>query len=196
MKPVLFIDFHGTLSNDYFWKSLSREVRQEITHVLFSEPSLITREWMKGTYTSEDINKIMAEHLGLQYEELWHTFVNDCKSIQVIPEALPLMDELRKKYYTVLLTDNMDCFSRFVVPSLGLARHVDYIANSWDEKILKNEHNGEAFLRHVYRNNSSISDSILIDDSKSVCTLFENLGGTSYLVTRERPLTYWLTHLK
>jgi hypothetical protein len=34
MKPVLFIDFHGTLSHDYFWRSLDSSARKKIETIL------------------------------------------------------------------------------------------------------------------------------------------------------------------
>jgi hypothetical protein len=196
MKQVLFIDFHGTLCNDYFWRSLDSEARKKIGHMLFTEPSLATRDWMKGVYTSEEINKMVAERLDLPFESLWSTFVEDCKHMTVSPEVLLQIKTLRNKFTTILLTDNMDCFSRFVVPSLRLDSYFEYIANSSDEKILKNENNGEAFLRHIARLNANIEGSILIDDSVSVCNLFRGLGGTSYTVTQKENLGFWLTTLQ
>jgi hypothetical protein len=93
------------------------------------------------------------------------------------------------------MTDNMDCFTRFTVPSIGLQKYFDYIANSSDEKMLKDENGGELFVRTVKKLEGDLHRSILIDDSHSICTLFEKLGEQSYRITKEQPLEYWLTKL-
>ena len=86
----------------------------------------------------------------------------------------------------------MDCFDRFTVPSLELANYFDDIINSYNEKVSKKENGGELYVRVVQTNGSDISDSILIDDSKEACDLFQKRGGKSYLATIETPLSYWL----
>ncbi|MES2215815.1 MAG: hypothetical protein V4481_00780 [Patescibacteria group bacterium] len=192
MKPLLFIDFHGTLSNDYFWSSQSRDIRQKIEEFLFTTPNLATRDWMKGVYSSEEVNQMIAEKFGLEPEVLWKTFVEDCKKISVSPELLGLIADVRNKYTVILITDNMDCFPRFTVPFIGLTKHFDHIAVSSEEKILKNEKEGEWFRRLVKKFNSEMSRSILIDNSKSVCRLFDSLGGRAFLVTDEQSTAYWL----
>ncbi len=192
MKPILFIDFHGTLSKSYFWRSLDSDTREKIGKFLFTEPNLATRDWMKGVYTSEEVNQMIAKEFNLDYGILWSHFVNDCKTMDVPKEILLKIQYLRKSYTVVLLTDNMDCFSRFTVPSLGLDRYFDRIANSAVEKILKNVEGGKWFLRLAEEYGASVKKCFLIDDSKHACKVFSSLGGTSLQVTNDQSLNYWL----
>ncbi len=196
MKPILFIDFHGTLSKSYFWRSLDREARENIERFLFTEPNLATRDWMKGVYTSEQVNQMIAEEFDYDYDTLWSHFVEDCKTMEILKEILLKIGELRAVYTAILITDNMDCFTRFTVPSLGLDAHFDFIANSSDAKMLKNENGGEWFLKLAREFNSAVDRSILIDDSVHVGKIFSQLGGRSLLVNKENSLAYWLDTLE
>lgn len=197
MKPALFIDFDGTLCHDRFWRGTESETYRKIQAFLFSSQSntkLVT-EWMLGEHTSEEINKLVAEALGLDQQTIWETFVSDCESMRIEKNTLEKISSLREKYTTILATDNMDCFSRFTVPALNLEKYFDAIVNSHYEKASKNDDGGKLFLDVLERHNVPISESVLIDNSKPTCDIFEKLGGTSLFVTTEKPLTFWLQTL-
>jgi FMN phosphatase YigB (HAD superfamily) len=179
MKPVLFIDFHNTLSKDYFWRSLHHSHKKKIEELLFVNSNPQTHEWMRGNINSEIINALVAEHIGLDYDLVWKVFVDDCVTMRVSQSELLLINELRKKYYTILITDNMDCFNRYTVPSLQLDTYFDYISNSATEGMLKMDNNGEVFINRIAAFNSLIEKSFLIDDSSSACKIFNRLGGKS-----------------
>lgn len=192
MKPILFIDFDGTLCHDRFWRSLELELQTEVQNNLFTSKKELVRDWMLGKYTSEEINQMLAEELGADYDVLWSTFVDDCEKMSISRGVLDKIRSLRNRYFTVLITDNMDSLDRFTIPTLGLNQHFDLIVNSHAEKALKNDDNGKSFQKVAKKYQSPLSESVLIDNSVSSCKVFEDLGGKSCLVTSAKTLSNWL----
>ncbi len=194
-KPILCIDFDGTLCHDRFWRSADPELKSKLQTRLFSDKVEVAEDWMLGKRTSEEINQLLADELGMPYDFLWKIFVADCENMTIVPGAIKKVQTLRDRYTTVIITDNMDCFDRFTVPALGLDTHFDVIVNSSTEGSFKNDENGKVFQKIAEAYDSPLSRNILIDNAQSSCMLFESLGGRSYLVTAEEPLTYWLDGL-
>ncbi len=145
MKPLLFIDFDGTLCHDRFWRSADDVTKGKIQDFLFNPKNPLVAEWMKGKHTSEDINQILAKELDVDYQKLWDIFVEDCKTMKISDEVLNHLAILKNKYITILSTDNMDCLDRFTVPSLKLDLYFDAILNSYNERSLKIDNNGNFF---------------------------------------------------
>lgn len=150
---------------------------------------------MRGTYTAEEINKFLAEKTGIPFEELWELFVQDCKTMQVSQEILDKLSTLRNKYTVILVTGNMDSFTRFTVPVLGLEKYFDHINNSFFERKFKDDNGGEVFTKYAEALNISLKNSILLDDSAKACKTFENLGGTAYLITPELSVNHFLERI-
>lgn len=196
MKPALLIDFDGTLCHDKFWRSLAPERLARVQNYLFGSRHDLVAAWMRGGVTSEDVNQAVAEALGLDYETLWATFVRDCETMRVDPGVLAQLASLRGAHRLVLATDNMDCLDRFTVPALRLRDRFDDIVNSFNEKTSKNDDGGAFFREAVTRNGSTIGSSILIDNSEKSCATFEGLGGQSFLVAKEKTLSFWLKNLE
>ncbi|TSC62016.1 MAG: Uncharacterized protein G01um101448_395 [Parcubacteria group bacterium Gr01-1014_48] len=195
MKPILFLDFDGTLCHDRFWRSLEQHLLGKVQQYFTSNKEII-RDWMVGRYTSEEINRWMAEELSIEYDGLWNVFVSDCKSMSVSKNTLQAIKDFRSQYFTILITDNMDCFDRFTMPAINLQNYFDVVVNSYNRRISKNENNGELFKRVATENGLELIDSILIDNSETICKIFQNLGGQSLFVTKERPVDYWLDKVK
>lgn len=171
----LFIDFDGTLCHDKFWKSAGVDVRSNIQEYLFQKNKDVVQQWMLGQYRSEDVNAILADFLRIPFSKLWKIFVEDCRKMEVSKSVLKRIGRLREQYKIILLTDNMDSFSRFTIPALRLDSYFDEIINSYDEKKSKKE-----LLPKLIE---SADRNFLIDDSRTACDIFENLGGTAFLVT-------------
>ena len=187
---TLFIDFDGTICHDRFWRGLPTAEYEQIQNVLFREEQNRVRDWMRGAYTSEDIVTFIAAETGLPSDRLFNALVHGCTTMHVAADLLAAIDTLRNNFFTVLITGNMDCFSRFTVPALKLDHHFDVIVNSANEAKLKTDNDGETFLKYLQGN---ITDSILIEDSSTTCTTFTNLGGTALQVTMKTPA---LQHLQ
>ncbi len=188
MKPVLFIDFDGTLCHDRFWRSAEPELLVRIQNALFGTDTERVNAWMLGRYSSEEIHQWLARELNIEYEKLWKLFVNDCERMFVEPRVLEHIQELRKQYLIILVTDNMDCFDRFTVPSLGLNRYFYQIVNSSREGVSKNEQEGILFRKLFEALGVSPEETRLFDNSRNTCLLFEKFGGSGSLVTTEEPL--------
>ncbi|MES2225641.1 MAG: HAD family hydrolase [Patescibacteria group bacterium] len=195
MKPILFIDFDGTLCHDRFWRSLPKEEYEKTRELLFSDDKTYVREWMKGKHTAEEVNEKLAEHLGIPFEVLWNVFVQDAKTMRVSKEVLEAIGRLRSRYTTVLLTVNMDSFSRFTVPALGLDGYFDAISNSYYEGKFKVDNGGEIFREYLDRFSAPLATSVLIDDSLDACETFRSLGGIAHPVTPEKDLAYYVQKL-
>lgn len=193
LKPILFVDFDGTLCHDRFWRSLPAEQYEKVQSFLFGEEKTHVQEWMLGKRTAEEINELLAEHLDVPFQELWNVFVQDTSSMKVSQESLNAIKSLRDVYTTILITVNMDSFSRFTVPSLQLNDYFDVISNSYNEGLFKSDNDGEVFRKYIHTYQAPVASSILIDDSPSACATFLSLGGISRQVTGDNDLAY---HLK
>ena len=192
MKPILFIDFDGTLCHDRFWRSANKAIQEKIQDFLFSSKNTLVSEWMKGSHTSEEINKILSRELDFDFDTLWQIFVHDCETMKVSRVDLNLVAALKDRYYTVLATDNMDCLDRFTVPALRLGNYFDLILNSYNERMFKNDFDGKFYIEAAEHHGINIRDCVLIDNSEKTCELFSKIEGTAYLVTEANPLQYWL----
>lgn len=189
---TLFVDFDGTLSEDKFWRSLDEKDYQLVQEVLFHQAGQMVNAWMRGEYTSEEITDYLSKQTGLNYQKLWLTLVSDCQTMQIKPQILESLIKLKKQFYLVLITGNMDCFDRFTVPSLKLDQYFSKIVNSYNEGHLKTENNGDSFKKYL---KGRLTDAILIDNSATTCALFGQLGGQALLVTSEQKTAYHLSSL-
>ena len=196
MKPILFIDFDGTLCHDRFWRSIDASSFEKIQNFLFGANKSKVDEWIRGIHSSEEINQLISKELNVPFEKVWEIFVADCESMNIPDGVLGRVENLRKNYHTILITDNMDCFTRFTVPALKLNSYFDSIINSFDNKKFKSDNNGDIFLQVVNGRGSKIEDSILMDNSKGACNTFSKLGGITCFVTSEKPLAFWLENLE
>ena len=191
MKPILFCDFDGTICHDRYWRSLPSEYHERVQQLLFRDDKTRVNDWMRGKYTAEEVNRFLADELGLSYDELWALFENECRTMQVPKNVLDKLHALREKYTVILMTGNMDSFSRFTVPALGLEEYFDHISNSYHE----GKHKSELFIEYASRFGVLMRDCIVIDDNREICGIFESLGGTALLVGPEKDVTYYLAQL-
>jgi len=195
MDQLLVVDFDGTICFDRFWRSVDQSTMARIQALLFGHDREMIRRWMRGEHTSEEINHFIADQLDISYEDLWKIFVNDCQTMAVDLEVLAHLKSLRNRWRTLLMTDNMDCFSRFTKPTLNLDHYFDSIVNSADHGRLKGDNDGEFFVELARKIDIPLSRAILIDNSTRACDHFIKLGGQACLVTEQKTIKYWLSHL-
>ena len=195
MKPILFCDFDGTLCHDLYWRSLSPTYHEALQELLFRNDTTMVNDWMSGKYTAEEVNEYVAEKIGIPYEELWKIFVDDCKSMRCTPGALEKLSLLRTNYIVILMTVNMDSFTRFTSPSLQLEKYCDCISNSFHEGRMKTDKNGSLFVDYAKKYEVALDTCVLIDDHKGVCKTFEALGGTAKLITKDKDIMHHLSTL-
>ncbi|OGZ52835.1 MAG: hypothetical protein A3B25_01125 [Candidatus Ryanbacteria bacterium RIFCSPLOWO2_01_FULL_48_26] len=194
-KPILFCDFDGVLCHDLYWRSLPLDEYEKLQELLFRNDTSLVNDWMRGKYSAEEINRIVSEKIGIPYERLWNIFIEDCKTMQVSKEVLEALRGLRERYTVILITGNMDSFSRFTHPALALENYFDHISNSFYEGMHKTDNKGEIFLKYAKKYDVPIESCIVLDDSKNVHKVFTELGGTAYLVTQNQGILYHLEKL-
>lgn len=192
-KNLIFTDFNGVISYDKFWKSLEDKnhelhgYHEKIETFLFQDNRQIIIDWMLGKYTSEEVNKIIADELDIPYKTLFETFKEDCEKIDISKKILYQANKLRRYYKVILITDNMDSFDRFTLPKNELLiKNFDEIDNSYNLKFFKSSDDGKYFLDKISKNGAVISNCILIDDSENNCNQFKNLGGVAFNVKSEK----------
>ncbi len=195
-KPILFIDFDGTICMERYWRSLPSKEHEQVQELLFRDDTTLVNEWLRGKHTAEEINKHIADNTDIEYDYLWELFVQDCKNMTVPQDILDNLNALREKYIVILITGNMDSFTRFTQPALWLDRYFDAISNSFYEGRHKTDDDGSLFMKYTEQYNSDIKDAILIDDSTKVCDVFTKLGGTSLQVSDEHPISHYLAKLQ
>lgn len=196
MKPILFVDFDGTICLERYWRSLPDSQHEGIQKLLFRDDTTMAHDWMRGHYTAEEVNQYAAEKIGLDYDYLWNLFVDDCKTMHVSKDVLERIKALSSSYTTILITGNMDSFSRFTVPALSLEDYFNEISNSYYEGRHKTDDNGQLFSKFTDKHGTPITDCVLLDDSDSVCTLFNQLGGTAMQVSVTVPVEQHLKTLE
>lgn len=180
MVKALYVDFDGTLTTDKYWRSLPVDQNQKVQELLFGADRSLVGDWMRGQYSAEEVNHYVSDKLAIPYDYLWDIFVNDCKAMAVSGELLETLRLLKDSYTLVLMTGNMDSFTRFTVPSLSLENYFHHISNSFYEQLHKTDKNGELFKLFAKKTGISLSDSLLIDDNTKCCEYFAKLGGEVY----------------
>jgi FMN phosphatase YigB (HAD superfamily) len=193
-KPLIFIDFHGTLSTGTFWNTLPAEPLATIQQEIF-ENEVFLRDWMRGGLNCHDACRYAAHLTGLSEEYLQFELFRSCTKFSVDPSILDLIVELRSSFRTVLITANMDCF-KIVIKNLNLYSVFDEIINSADYGLLKEDNHGLLFEKVANGFASSLQEAILIDDSASVCDIFSGLGGRSVQVFNQTDVIHALYDLK
>ena len=196
MKPIIFIDFDGTLCHQRYWRSLPHAEHEKVQNLLFRSDKSLVDDWMRGNRTAEEVNAIVAAHIGMDADELWKLFVKDCETMIVNSKTLARIYALRASYAVILMTTNMDSFTRFTIPALRLGDHFDAISNSYYEGKKKTDDGGEIFAEYAKRSGVPLDRCFLIDDQERVCVVFERLGGTAYQVTDVQSIDHFLDLLR
>jgi FMN phosphatase YigB (HAD superfamily) len=177
---IVFLDWDGTLSHGRFWSELGDGIYQKVQQRLFGQNGSLVNEWMKGAKTSEDVCEWLESSVECGSRDLLDALIKSCEGMN-LPEIIRrLIVEIRKDRHVVLITDNMDCFSRFTVKANRMEELFDYIVNSSDVRRLKQDQGGLSFHEVAQRYSTSFRDCVLIDDSQKTCALFQEMGGLSY----------------
>ena len=185
-KNIIFIDFNWVISYKKFWFSLEKNDKitfEKINKFLFKDNAKIVNDWMLWKYKSSDICKFLSTKLDVDYDYIYESFLNDCINIDLSDWIRDLLYKLKKYYYIVLVTDNMDCFTDFTVNNnLEYFLVFDSIFNSADFWYFK----VDSYLDYVNKYNSKIELCYLIDDSKNNCEKFISLWWNAFNLTWEK----------
>lgn len=136
---------------------------------LFTEQKELRDAWMRGKETAESICARLSEQSGIPPHVLLKQLENDCRGLHLLPGAEEELRRIRSLGIRVILvTDNMDTFRRWTIPSQQLETVFDEIISSHEHAVRKHDvdERGEPalFARWLNTNGLKWSDAFLIDD--------------------------------
>jgi len=194
-QTVLF-DFDGVLCRDRFYEKTllleNEDVYQWIQENIFGNQDLV-REWMRGKISWKQINKIISDNTGFDWEQLNQLFVSSVIKMEIDHKIKQLAQEIKDLGIKVaIVTDNMDIFSEVTVSNHNLNKIFDEILNSADYGLLKKDDDGQLFEVVLKKLNCDIKNSLLIDDSESTIDFYRNKGGDGFHYQNFSDLKTWL----
>ena len=193
IKCVVF-DFGFTLSPDYYFKIAPEECPQwheVIQEHIFGEPGIVV-PWMKGELTTLDIAGILSKHIPLDTPTIAATMEKGCENLDFNPAVWNFaMAQKAAHRKTALVTDNMDVFSKVVVPAHSLDRLFDVILNSSDQHEIRKELLWPIAFA-ILGNGIEYTNSLLIEDGETEPALFRKLGGFAYQYSNDTAFFHWL----
>jgi len=192
-RPILFVDFHGTISHQTFWNTLDRDHQEIIQAKIFSNSDFVGG-WMRGVFDSRAACRLASDLTGLCETYLLSQLLDSCSQFSVNRNVVRDLIRLRAHYQLVLITANMDCFAA-VARKLRLFDVFDRIANSADFGLLKEDKNGLLFKIVADSTGADLRKAVLLDDSPEVCRVFSNLGGRAIQVRNTKDTSSQLRQL-
>jgi FMN phosphatase YigB (HAD superfamily) len=195
-ERVIFIDWHGVLSTDLFWKSILGNPQHphyqrltERSSAMFQNDRKFVRQWMRGEVSSA----CAVEKLGiLRHERLHRTLINalhrDCRSMSANSDLLTMLQPFRNRCFLVLATDNADCFESNVSHLEVVMQSVDFVLCSSALGVLKSDSVDRFFGPWLHAHRMSFQNAFLIDDSLRTCRAFASQGGSAFRFRTSRGL--------
>jgi len=182
---TIFFDFDGVLCHDYFYSNLKEsypEVSSFIEKSVFGKGSEIPDKWMRAKLTMDDVNKMISQNTGIDFDLLSNLFIESVKMMRVDKNLLNLANHLKSKNIKVaLVTNNMDVFNMVTIKHNNLDQVFLVIVNSYDYGLMKHDENGKLFDIALEKiGESDYSNVLLIDDSAKMRAAFENKGGSTF----------------
>lgn len=184
----VLIDWHETLSHSLFWEpwhvgtATERQTATFLQGAMFGAHRHLLEPWMRGELTSEDVVGQVARSVDVPFAVAMEGFVASCKAMRLVSdEVLPLIAELRSHGMLIgIATNNMDSFTRWTVPSLGLDRHVDAVINSAVIGTVKRQRGADgssAFFGDFLRMHEfAPGATVMLDDSEDIADILEAAG--------------------
>jgi FMN phosphatase YigB (HAD superfamily) len=193
IKCVTF-DFGFTFSPDYYFNFTPPGCPQwhtVIQEVIFGD-SAITDPWMRGELSSLDIARILSYHLPLDVPTIAACMDKGCEHLHLNPAVIDFaLAQKAAGRKTALVTDNMDVFSKVVVPSHGLEGLFDVILNSADYHEIRKEFLWPIAFERL-GGGIGYTNSLLIEDGESEPAMFRRLGGQAHQYTNDKTFEMWL----
>lgn len=185
-QAVIF-DFNGVLCVDRFYEKKLRSaydhLYQWIQKTIFTDQALL-RDWMTGRKSSSSINAMIAEKTNFDFALLHSLFLASVRGMVLDVNILNVVRALKKQDIRLgLVTDNMDVFTKVIVPENNLDKVFKVIINSADEGRLKEDDHGKLFELAWHKLDTHIEQSLLIDDTPSTIALYQLKGGDGHIFT-------------
>ncbi len=164
----VFIDWDGTSCVDKFWGHLEgQNLYSKIQQFLFTENKNLVIDWMIGKVNVNEVVLRIAQGTQLDSGLLYRELKKSCKEMKLVsPEILELARMIRLNGVQVAIaTDNMDTFTKWTAPALGLQDHFDGILNSYELGVSKRK--GSPFFGiFLEQNGVDPKNCVIIDDSE------------------------------
>jgi hypothetical protein len=202
-SKIIFVDWHGVVSQEYFLGSILKRQEHSQHHRLkrklelaFSTNGLI-ESWMRGDTTSEKVVENFGLGRGKRYSASFisNRLIEDCYSMDLDSDVVDLLLHMRNFIPVVIATDNMDCFSEAVKRRRSTASDGRVFSkksnfNRWvigcsdiicssDIGVLKSDDTNAFFGPTLEKYGVCFEDALLVDDRTDNCYNFEACGGTS-----------------
>jgi FMN phosphatase YigB (HAD superfamily) len=176
---AIFIDFHGTISENVFWSSCEAAIYNEAHQAIFASNNNILRNWMIGAVHSAEVCESLSEEFGRAAESYCSGLYCDLSTWVCDQDILCSVQKLKNDGLKIfLISDNMDVFDYWLRKS-PLYSLFDYVWVSCDNGHLKNERDGLAYRKIMEKFSLDPADCILIDDSEKSVITFQEIGGIS-----------------
>jgi len=200
MKPkAVFFDFDGVLSRDRFYSTLAKDypqVCEYVDNIIFRGDQKIADRWMRGEFTYQQINQMIADATNIPFELINRQFIESVRAFRLEDELIQFARALVESGVPVaLVTNNMDIFNEVTIPTHNLTSIFKVIVNSTDHGTMKHEQNGKLFdIALAQLGLVSFNGVILIDDSEKACNMFESKGGTVHRFKEMEGFREWKTN--
>jgi len=193
IQCVVF-DYGFTLSPDFYFNvspANHPEWHQVIQKYIFGDPS-ITIPWMKGEITSRDVAMMIGRYIPLDTETILSIMDAGCKELAFNPAVwLFAMKQKKAGRKITLVTDNMDVFTRVVVPAHKLDRIFDVIVNSADNGDIRKEVLWPLAFEQL-DSGIGYTNSLLVEDGETEPEKFRQLGGYAHQYISEKSFSKWV----
>lgn len=189
---VLFVDWHGVLSDAPLWYSIRSNERHPFkprlelkTDQLFRQNWPMVAAWMRGDYTSESIVKFLdiTPPASARSDYFLRTLHADCRRMPIYEPMIEALQWARMSSYVVIATDNMDCFIDAARGRRDIRRFADDIISSSDVGVLKAEDPHGFFGGWLRDHGLTFQDALLFDDGRDNCLAFDAAGGDAHYVS-------------
>ena len=202
-ERLLFVDFNGVISYDPYCKSLKNtehplhQFADRIESFVFTEHPELFQRWMIGGYTTEEFHHILSKEMNVSNEILLRSFIYDCQNIDISKPIITALQELKSQFVIVLASGNTDALERFIIPEQEeLFRVFDAIDNSFHLHCMKYENGGQYFMNRAATERIPIQKSLLLEDSKKTCAVFQAIGGKAFCVNTESAVLRCIAEIK
>lgn len=192
-QPKLILcDFDGVLSRfdartkqEGFYATLLPQhptLYKNVIDLLFSSQDHLRKAWMCGQISYTDINALMAHRFGADRGDLDTALLESLQHFTLNQNLIALLQDFRRLGTTVvIMSDNMDVFTRYVVPHFDLDTLFDAVFSSSDLKQMK-QHNDWALPKEIAKKyGCNYSDVLAIDDWEMLTTSLSEQGFCTFL---------------
>lgn len=202
---LILLDWYRTLSTSLFWEHWSvspdpalRDAAARLAHALFGTRNDLIDPWLRGQLSAEQVLERLAPTTAVDPALALRGLAEGCAGMHLLsPRILAQVERLRAHGVAVgIATDNMDTFTRWTVPALGLDRWFDPILNSAERGALKGDPLDDAgaspFFGPLLAGLGPDASVFLIDDSAEIASVVEEAGIVFCHVSAQRSAGSWL----